>query len=66
MIMIVDDAVRECVEAAIRSKGFKEAMSKPICFNAKLRKEKRFCQIGRACTVIFGVDLKAQNIWCGM
>lgn len=30
---IVDDAVRECVEAAIRSKGFKEAMSKPICFN---------------------------------
>lgn len=30
---IVDDAVRECVEAAIRSNGFKEAMSKPICFN---------------------------------
>ena len=30
---IVDDAVRECVEAAIRREGFKEAMSKPICFN---------------------------------
>lgn len=30
---IVDDAVRECVEAEIRNKGFKEAISKPICFN---------------------------------
>lgn len=32
---IVDDAVRECVEAAIEREGFKEAMSKPICFNAE-------------------------------
>ena len=30
---IVDDAVRECVKAAIAREGFKEAMSKPICFN---------------------------------
>lgn len=30
---IVDDAVRDCVEAEIRNKGFKEAISKPICFN---------------------------------
>ena len=30
---IVDDAVRECVKKAIAEKGFKEAMSKPICFN---------------------------------
>ncbi|MBR2637380.1 MAG: CRISPR-associated protein Csn1 [Bacteroidaceae bacterium] len=30
---IVDDAVRECVKAAIERVGFKEAMSKPICFN---------------------------------
>ena len=30
---IVDDAVRECVKAAIEREGFKEAMSKPICFN---------------------------------
>ena len=31
---IVDDAVRKCVKAAIEREGFKEAMSKPICFNA--------------------------------
>ena len=31
---IVDDAVRECVKAAIAAEGFKEAMSKPILFNA--------------------------------
>ena len=30
---IVDDAVRECVKSAIKREGFKEAMSKPICFN---------------------------------
>ena len=30
---IVDDAVRECVNAAIEREGFKEAVSKPICFN---------------------------------
>lgn len=30
---IVDEAVRECVKAAIARDGFKEAMSKPICFN---------------------------------
>ena len=30
---IVDDAVRECVKAAIERDGFKVAMSKPICFN---------------------------------
>ncbi len=30
---IVDDAVRECVRAAIVKDGFKEAISKPICFN---------------------------------
>ena len=30
---VVDDAVRECVKAAIERVGFKEAMSKPICFN---------------------------------
>ncbi|MBQ8779255.1 MAG: CRISPR-associated protein Csn1 [Alistipes sp.] len=30
---IVDDAVRECVKAAIAKEGFKEAVSKPICFN---------------------------------
>ena len=30
---IVDDAVRECIKAAIKQKGFKEAMSEPICFN---------------------------------
>lgn len=32
---IVDNAVRKCVEAAIAKEGFKEAMSKPICFNAE-------------------------------
>lgn len=32
---IVDDAVRKCVEEAIAREGFKEAMSKPICFNAE-------------------------------
>lgn len=32
---IVDDAVRKCVEAAIEREGFKEALSKPICFNAE-------------------------------
>lgn len=32
---IVDDAVRKCVEAAVEREGFKEAMSKPICFNAE-------------------------------
>lgn len=30
---IVDDAIRKCIEEAIKAKGFKEAMSKPICFN---------------------------------
>lgn len=30
---IVDEVVRECVKAAIAREGFKEAMSKPICFN---------------------------------
>lgn len=30
---IVDDAVRECIKAAVEREGFKEAMSKPICFN---------------------------------
>ncbi len=30
---IVDDAVRECVKAAIEREGFKEALSKPVCFN---------------------------------
>ena len=30
---IVDDAVRECVKAAVEREGFKVAMSKPICFN---------------------------------
>lgn len=30
---IVDEAVRACVKAAIEREGFKEAMSKPICFN---------------------------------
>lgn len=30
---IVDEAVRECVKEAIKREGFKEAMSKPICFN---------------------------------
>lgn len=30
---IVDNAVRECVKAAIANEGFKEAISKPICFN---------------------------------
>ena len=30
---IVDEAVRACVKAAIERDGFKEAMSKPICFN---------------------------------
>lgn len=30
---IVDDAVRKCVKAAVEHEGFKEAMSKPICFN---------------------------------
>ena len=30
---IVDEAVRECVRAAIDREGFKKAMSKPICFN---------------------------------
>ena len=32
---IVDEAVRKCVAAAIEREGFKEAMSKPICFNAE-------------------------------
>ena len=32
---IVDDAVRRCVEEAVAREGFKEAMSKPICFNAE-------------------------------
>lgn len=32
---IVDEAVRDCVKAAIEREGFKEAMSKPICFNAE-------------------------------
>ena len=30
---IVDEAVQACVKAAIEREGFKEAMSKPICFN---------------------------------
>ncbi|MBR6656278.1 MAG: CRISPR-associated protein Csn1 [Alistipes sp.] len=30
---IVDEAVRACVKAAIEREGFKDAMSKPICFN---------------------------------
>ena len=30
---IVDEAVRDCVKAAIAREGFKEAMAKPICFN---------------------------------
>ena len=30
---IVDESVRECIKAAIAREGFKEAMSKPICFN---------------------------------
>ncbi|MBQ5693201.1 MAG: CRISPR-associated protein Csn1, partial [Alistipes sp.] len=30
---IVDDAIRKCVKAAIAREGFKEAISKPICFN---------------------------------
>lgn len=30
---IVDEAVRACVKTAIEREGFKEAMSKPICFN---------------------------------
>ncbi len=30
---IVDGAVRDCVRAAVAREGFKEAMSKPICFN---------------------------------
>ena len=30
---IVDESVRACVKAAIERDGFKEAMSKPICFN---------------------------------
>ena len=30
---IVDESVRACVKAAIEREGFKEAMSKPICFN---------------------------------
>lgn len=30
---IVDDAVRQCVKEAIAKEGFKEAISKPICFN---------------------------------
>lgn len=30
---IVDEAVRDCVKVAIEREGFKEAMSKPICFN---------------------------------
>lgn len=32
---IVDEAVRECVKAAIKQEGFKEAISKPICFNTE-------------------------------
>ena len=30
---IVDDAIKKCVKEAINAEGFKEAMSKPICFN---------------------------------
>ena len=30
---IVDEAVRDCVKAAIAREGFNEAISKPICFN---------------------------------
>ncbi|MBO7263604.1 MAG: CRISPR-associated protein Csn1 [Alistipes sp.] len=30
---IVDEAVKTCVKNAIEREGFKEAMSKPICFN---------------------------------
>ena len=30
---IVDEAVKECVKAAIAKEGFKKAMSEPICFN---------------------------------
>ena len=30
---IVDEAVRACVKEAIEREGFKEAISKPICFN---------------------------------
>lgn len=30
---IIDDSVRKCVEEAINKLGFKEALSKPICFN---------------------------------
>ncbi len=32
---IVDEAVRKCVEDAVAREGFKEAMSKPICFNSE-------------------------------
>lgn len=32
---IVDEAVKQCVKAAIEREGFKEAVSKPICFNAE-------------------------------
>lgn len=32
---IVDEAVRQCVKTAIEREGFKEAISKPICFNAE-------------------------------
>lgn len=32
---IVDDAIRRCVLDAIEREGFKEAVSKPICFNAE-------------------------------
>ncbi len=32
---IVDEAVRDCVRQAIAREGFKEAISKPICFNAE-------------------------------
>ena len=32
---IVDEAVRDCVKAAIAQEGFKEAISKPICFNVE-------------------------------
>ena len=30
---IVDEAIKQCVKDAIKAEGFKEAMSKPICFN---------------------------------
>ncbi|MBR3976554.1 MAG: CRISPR-associated protein Csn1 [Bacteroidaceae bacterium] len=30
---IVDDAIKQCVRNAVKTEGFKAAMSKPICFN---------------------------------